>query len=206
MRRLALTLTILITGAVTVFIAVMLWISLYSVPNAGPADKAAPVAGAEAAAPAAATQAVSASGLLIPVAGIRPSQLVDTYDNARAGGQRRHDAIDIMAPRGTPVFAAAPGRVEKLYFSNGGGGITVYVRSPDGRWMYYYAHLDHYAPGLAEGQQLQRGAPIGFVGSTGDASPDGPHLHFAVNAMGPGERWWQGTPINPYPLLADNRR
>jgi murein DD-endopeptidase MepM/ murein hydrolase activator NlpD len=140
--------------------------------------------------------------MLIPVAGIRPEQLTDTYSQARAGGARIHDAIDIMAPRGTPVVAAAEGTVEKLFFSNGGGGITAYVRSPDRAWIYYYAHLDGYAPGLAEGQQVRRGDPIGFVGSTGNASPDGPHLHFAINRMAPEDRWWQGVPINPYPLLA----
>ncbi len=140
------------------------------------------------------------AALLLPVAGVAPNQLTDTFTAARGSG-RRHDAIDIMAPRGTPILAAAEGTVEKLYFSNGGGGITVYVRSPDRRWIYYYAHLDRYAPGLAEGQQVRPGTVLGFVGSTGDASPDGPHLHFAVNAMAPGERWWEGTPINPYPLL-----
>lgn len=145
---------------------------------------------------------IGPAGLAIPVAGIKPGQLVDTYTQARAGGQRTHDAIDIMAPVGTPVVAAAPGRVEKLFFSEGGGGITAYVRSDDGRWIYYYAHLNSYTPGLAEGQYLQRGAPVGFVGSTGNANPAGPHLHFAINRMNPGENWWQGTPINPYPLLA----
>ena len=145
---------------------------------------------------------VGPAGLAIPVAGIRPEQLVDTYTQARAGGARSHDAIDIMAPLGTPVVAAAPGKVEKLFFSRGGGGTTAYVRSADGRWTYYYAHLDAYAPGLAEGQQIERGAPVGTVGVSGNANPAGPHLHFAVNRMNPGESWWQGTPINPYPLLA----
>ena len=135
---------------------------------------------------------------------MQPSQLTDTYTAARSGGGV-HDAIDIMAPRGTPVLAAAPGTVEKLFFSNGGGGITAYVRSDDGAWMYYYAHLSGYAPGLAEGQHLARGAPVGFVGSTGNASPAAPHLHFAINRMAPGQRWWQGTPINPYPLLTGRR-
>ena len=148
---------------------------------------------------------VGPAGLALPVAGVKPEQLTDTFTQARAGGARIHDAIDIMAPEGTPVAAAADGTVEKLFFSDGGGGITVYVRSPDQRWIYYYAHLQGYAPGLAEGQQVQRGTPIGFVGSTGDASPDGPHLHFAINAMAPGERWWNGTAINPYPLLAGKR-
>ena len=89
-----------------------------------------------------------------------------------------------------------------LFFSQGGGGITAYVRSDDGRWTYYYAHLSAYAPGLHEGQHVLRGAPVGFVGATGNANPDGPHLHFAINRMEAGEKWWQGTAINPYPLLA----
>jgi murein DD-endopeptidase MepM/ murein hydrolase activator NlpD len=145
---------------------------------------------------------VGPTGLAIPVTGIKPRQLSDTYTQARAGGQRTHDAIDIMAAEGTPVIAAAPGRVEKLFFSDGGGGITAYVRSPDQRWIYYYAHLQAYAPGLAEGQSVQRGQLIGRVGHTGNANPAGPHLHFAIFRMNPGERWWQGAAINPYPLLA----
>ncbi len=145
---------------------------------------------------------VGPSGLAIPVAGVKPGQLVDTFTQARAGGARVHDAIDIMAPEMTPVYAAAPGAVEKLFYSNGGGGISAYVRSDDRRWTYYYAHLNSYAQGLAEGQRVARGAPIGFVGHTGNASADGPHLHFAINSMQPGEKWYNGTPINPYPLLA----
>lgn len=145
---------------------------------------------------------VGPAGLAIPVVGVKPGQLVDTYTQARAGGARRHDAIDIMAPLGTPVVSAAPGRVEKLFFSQGGGGITAYVRSGDGRWIYYYAHLNAYAPGLQEGQRVGRGTAIGTVGATGNANPAGPHLHFAIMRMNPGERWWQGTAINPYPLLA----
>lgn len=145
---------------------------------------------------------VGPAGLAIPVVGIRPADLVDTFSQARAGGARRHDAIDIMAPTGRPVVAAAPGRVEKIFFSQGGGGNSVYIRSDDGRWIYYYAHLSAYAPGLREGQRLLRGAPVGFVGATGNADPAGPHLHFAINRMERGEKWHQGTPINPYPLLA----
>ena len=144
---------------------------------------------------------VGPAGLAIPVVGVKASDLVDTFDAARGAG-RRHDAIDIMAPEGTPVIAAADGTIEKLFFSKGGGGITIYERSTDPRWMYYYAHLQGYAPGLAEGQQVKRGQVIARVDHTGDASPSGPHLHFAINSMAPGERWWQGTPINPYPLLA----
>ena len=145
---------------------------------------------------------VGPAGLAVPVAGVKPRQLVDTFTQARAGGMRVHDAIDIMAAEGSPVVAAAPGTVEKLYFSQGGGGISAYIRSDDHRWTYYYAHLSAYAPGLREGQRLLRGAPVGYVGHTGNASPDGPHLHFAINAMVPGEKWYNGTPVNPYPLLA----
>ena len=144
---------------------------------------------------------VGPSGLALPVVGVKPTDLVDTYDAARGSG-RRHDAIDIMAPEGTPVIAAADGTIEKLFFSHGGGGITIYERATDPKWQYYYAHLQRYAPGLAEGQQVKRGQVIAYVDHTGDASPSGPHLHFAINAMGAGQRWWQGTPINPYPLLA----
>ena len=115
-------------------------------------------------------------------------------------GVRRHGVL-LERHRG----AAAPGTVEKLFFSQGGGGITAYVRSPDQKWTYYYAHLQSYAPGLAEGQQIKRGQPIGRVGHTGNANPDGPHLHFAINQMRNGEKWYQGTPINPYPLLAGKR-
>ncbi len=145
---------------------------------------------------------VGPAGLAIPGAGVKPGPLTDTYTQARAGGARRHDAIDIMAPIGRPVVAAAPGTVEKLFFSKGGGGTTAYIRSNDKRWSYYYAHLSAYAPGLREGQRLLRGAPVGYVGNSGNATPAGPHLHFAINRMGPGEKWWQGSPVNPYPLLA----
>ncbi len=148
------------------------------------------------------TVEVGPAGLAIPVTGVKAAQLTDTFTQARAGGARVHDAIDIMAAEGTPVIAATQGTVEKLYFSHGGGGISAYLRSPDQQWTYYYAHLSAYAPGLHEGQRLLRGAPVGFVGHTGNASPDGPHLHFAINRMAPGEKWYQGTPINPYPLLA----
>ena len=148
---------------------------------------------------------VGPAGLALPVAGVKPEQLSDTYTQARAGGARIHDAIDIMAPEGTPVAAAAEGTVEKLFFSSGGGGITAYVRSPDQRWIYYYAHLQGYAPGLAEGQRVKRGQLIGRVGHTGNASPGGPHLHFAIHRMQPGEKWYQGSAINPFPLLAGKK-
>ena len=145
---------------------------------------------------------VGPTGLAVPVDGVRIADLLDTYTQSRAGGARVHNAIDIMAPRGRPVVSVAPGVVEKLFYSRGGGGITAYVRSPDRRWNYYYAHLDAYAPGLREGQRVERGTPIGTVGISGNANPSGPHLHFAINRMDPGEKWYQGDPVNPYPLLA----
>ena len=144
---------------------------------------------------------VSPSGLALPVDGVKPSELIDTFTQSRSGG-RVHDAIDIMAPRGRAVISVAPGTVEKLFYSKGGGGITAYVRSPDRQWLYYYAHLDTYAPNLREGQQVTRGTPIGTVGFTGNASPSGPHLHFAVYRIGRNEKWYRGQPVNPYPLLA----
>jgi murein DD-endopeptidase MepM/ murein hydrolase activator NlpD len=139
------------------------------------------------------------SGLLIPVSGILAKQLSDTFTQSRGAG-RLHDAIDIMAPRGTPVVAVADGRVAKL-FNSKPGGLTLYQFDAEEKLAYYYAHLDSYAPTLVEGQQLRRGDVIGYVGSTGNASPDGPHLHFAVFILAPDKKWWQGTPINPYPLL-----
>lgn len=138
--------------------------------------------------------------LLIPVEGVPASALTDTFTQARAGGARPHDAIDIMAARGRAVLAAADGRVEKLFWSQDGGR-TLYQRSSDGRLIYYYAHLDGYAPGLQEGQVLRRGQRVATVGSTGNADPSAPHLHFAVNVMQPGEAWYCGRAINPYPLL-----
>ena len=138
--------------------------------------------------------------LLIPVEGVPASALTDTFTQARAGGARPHDAIDIMAARGRAVLAAADGRVEKLFWSQDGGH-TLYQRSADGRLIYYYAHLDGYAAGLHEGQSVKRGEPVATVGSTGNADPAAPHLHFAVNIMQPGDSWYSGRPINPYPLL-----
>lgn len=147
---------------------------------------------------------VQIGALAIPVVGVKPAQLVDTFNDARESGVRIHDAIDIMAPRGTPVIAAASGTVEKIWQSDK-GGLTVYVRSPDKRSIYYYAHLDSYADSLAEGKTVKAGDPVGTVGSTGNASPDGPHLHFAVMMAGSEDSWSGGTAINPYPLLTASR-
>lgn len=149
--------------------------------------------------------AVVANGpLLIPVEGVPASALTDTFAQARAEGVRPHDAIDIMAVRGRAVLAASDGVIEKLFWSHDGGR-TIYERSPDKRTVFYYAHLDAYAPDLREGQKVRRGQRIGSVGSTGNANPAAPHLHFAVHAMRPAEPWHGGRPINPYLLLAAGR-
>lgn len=145
-----------------------------------------------------------AGTLLIPVAGMPPGALVDTFTQSRADGARAHDAIDIMAARGSAVLAVADGRIERL-FSSVEGGLTIYQRSTDGRRIYYYAHLDAYAPGLAEGQAVRRGQKIATVGNSGNADPAAPHLHFAVHDMARGEKWHGGRPVNPYPLLVRPR-
>ena len=116
-----------------------------------------------------------------------------------------HDAIDIMAPAGTPVLAVADGTVEKLFDSKL-GGTTLYQFNPQRTLAYYYAHLQAYAPGIAEKQVLKRGQVIGYVGATGNANPEGPHLHFAIFELGPEQQWWKGTAINPYPQLRGDAR
>ena len=138
-------------------------------------------------------------GLAIPVLGIDASNLLDTFTQARNEG-RRHDAIDIPAPRGTPVVAADDGSVKKLFTSKL-GGLTAYEFDSTETYCYYYAHLERYAAGLQEGQVMKRGDRIGYVGTSGDAPANAPHLHFAIYKLGPERRWWEGTPLNPYPIL-----
>jgi len=138
--------------------------------------------------------------LLLPVQGVAASDLRDTFGDGRDGGQRGHEAIDIPAPRGTPVLAVDDGRIAKLFLSQP-GGITIYQFDPAGRLAYYYAHLDRYTEGLAQGQAVRRGSVLGYVGSTGNASPDAPHLHFAIFRLGPEKQWWKGEPINPFGYL-----
>ena len=157
------------------------------------------------AAPSLAVEEVAVPALLVPVAGIGVAQLRSNWGEARGGGMRGHQGLDVMAPAGAPVIAAADGKVEKLYFSRGGGGITLYQRSDDRRWMFYYAHLRDYASGMSEGQQVRAGETIAYVGDTGNAGAGNYHLHFGVARMAPGEGWWQGTPVDPYPLLAGER-
>jgi murein DD-endopeptidase MepM/ murein hydrolase activator NlpD len=143
------------------------------------------------------------ANLLIPVAGVGPEQLVDTYDAARANG-RVHDAIDIPAAKDTPVLATANGKIVKLFLSVP-GGITIYELDPDNRTIYYYAHLSRYADGLKEGQQVTRGQTIAYVGDTGDAGPGNYHLHFSISIVSDPKRWWTGQNINPYPILKSSK-
>ncbi len=142
----------------------------------------------------------NANDLLIPVAGVRADQLRDTFTDARSEG-RVHDALDIMSPCGTPVVAAADGLVVK-FFQSVRGGTTIYERSTDDKTIYYYAHLQRYADGLAEQQTIRRGQTIAYVGDTGNAGPGNCHLHFAIWLITDPKRYWDGQNINPYPLLA----
>jgi len=136
--------------------------------------------------------------LSMPLSGIDPIRLTSTFSQGRAG--HPHEALDIMAPRGTPVMAVVEGNVAKLFTSKE-GGLTVYQFDDPGVWCYYYAHLDHYVSGLKEGMLLRRGQVLGYVGSTGNASPDAPHLHFAIFRLGPEKEWWKGTAVDPLPIL-----
>ncbi len=184
-----------VTSAFWIVLGGWLWHS-----HLATAPASAPMAASQASGPAPVAE-TGASGLAIPVAGVRREQLSDNFTQPREAGVRKHEALDIMAPEGSAVLAAAPGRVEKLFFSQLGGN-TIYERSPDGTTIYYYAHLAGYAPGLIEGAQLSPGKPIGVVGHTGDADPGAPHLHFAVWRTKPEQHWWEDTtPIDPYPLL-----
>jgi murein DD-endopeptidase MepM/ murein hydrolase activator NlpD len=146
---------------------------------------------------------VLASQLVIPVQGVLASQLRDSYTEARAG--HSHQALDIMAPRGTAVLSAANGRLLKL-FKSVAGGTMVYASDSSDRFILMYGHLDSYADGLIDGMPLTRGQVIGYVGSTGDAAPGAPHLHFAIARGHPSTAWWKGEPVNPFPLFVPSAR
>lgn len=134
--------------------------------------------------------------IAIPVLGVAASSLKDTYEEARAG--HVHHAIDILAPRGTPVIAAVDGRIVKLFTSRA-GGLTIYQFDRNEQLVYYYAHLDSYA--INEGVTVRQGEVLGYVGTTGNAPAETPHLHFAIERLGPEKQWWRTEPINPYPIL-----
>jgi peptidoglycan LD-endopeptidase LytH len=145
-----------------------------------------------------ALQPILSSEIAIPVVGVKKSELRDHFNDARGG--RVHHAIDIAATRGTPVIAAIDGNIAKLFLSRA-GGITLYQLDDEGKLIYYYAHLDGYAPSMAVGRRLKRGEVLGYVGTTGNAPPNAPHLHFAIEQLADPKQWWKGTPINPYPIL-----
>lgn len=144
-------------------------------------------------------QPPTASSIIIPVEGVPAHALKSNFDDARAG--HVHHALDIMARRGTPVLAAVDGTIRKLFTSKA-GGITLYQFDENESRVYYYAHLDRYALGIREGIRIKQGEVIGYVGSTGNAPEGSPHLHFAIAILGADKKWWQGEPIDPYPLLA----
>jgi len=148
--------------------------------------------------------AAAASRIGLPIVGLRASDIHDTYSQTR-GTARQHEAADILAARGTPVYAVVDGTIKKLFLSKP-GGITVYQFDVPEEMSYYYAHLDRYADGLKEGQFLKRGDLLGYVGSTGNANPSAPHLHFAIFELKADKKWWEGTPVNPYPLLVEALR
>jgi murein DD-endopeptidase MepM/ murein hydrolase activator NlpD len=137
-------------------------------------------------------------GLRVPVQGMGTDSLIPSFDQERNG--RVHEALDIIANRGTPVVAVENGTIAKLFTSKA-GGLTVYQFDPSGRYAYYYAHLDAYADGLAEGQAVRGGQTLGYVGTSGNADPKAPHLHFAIFRLGPEKRWWKGEPIDPYAVF-----
>lgn len=139
--------------------------------------------------------------LAVPIAGVARSMLRDSWGDPRDNGLRAHHGTDIMAPGGTPILAAAPGTVEKLWTS-AAGGTTLYVRSPARTWTYYYAHLSAYAAGLHEGQGVRTGDLLGYVGDTGNAGAGNFHLHFGLTRTTPEQHWYQGVDMDPYPYLA----
>jgi peptidoglycan LD-endopeptidase LytH len=137
--------------------------------------------------------------LMVPVDGIHPADVPDSYA-ARRGGGRRHNALDILAPRGTAVLAAADGRILKIR-ENSAGGLTIYAVDGEERFVFYYAHLDRYRDGLREGDEVAQGEVLGYVGTSGNAPKDTPHLHFQVMRYEDRKRWWDGTPVNPHDFL-----
>jgi murein DD-endopeptidase MepM/ murein hydrolase activator NlpD len=139
--------------------------------------------------------------LRFPVPSADPGEITDTFREKR--GVARHEALDIAARRGAPVVAVDDGTIKKLFASKA-GGLTIYQFDREERFCYYYAHLDRYAKGLKEGNRVRKGDSIGYVGTSGNAPPNSPHLHFAIFKLGPEKQWWEGAPINPYPLLADD--
>ena len=143
--------------------------------------------------------ALASRSLEIPVEGVKPDQLVRSFEDRRSG-TRSHEAIDILAPRNTPVRAVEDGKIARLFESKA-GGTTIYQFDPTEQFCYYYAHLERYADGLDEGDTIKKGQIIGYVGTSGNAPKNTPHLHFAIFRLTAEKRWWEGTPIDPYDIL-----
>lgn len=137
--------------------------------------------------------------LELPLEGATRSELRGSFDELR-GKSRRHEAIDMLAPRNTPIRAVDDGTIARL-FTSAAGGLTVYQFDPTTNYVYYYAHLERYAPGLEEGERVRRGQLLGFVGTSGNAPKDTPHLHFAIFKLTDRKRWWEGSPIDPYQVF-----
>ena len=150
-------------------------------------------------------EALRARRLMVPVAGVSPAEVPDTFSAPRTGGRGIHGALDILAPRGTPVLSADAGRVLRLH-RNRKGGLTIYATDETECFVYYYAHLDRYRDGIGKGTRLARGQVIGYVGTTGNADRREPHLHFQITVRPPGGGWWNGEPIDPRPFLVDAGR
>jgi murein DD-endopeptidase MepM/ murein hydrolase activator NlpD len=144
-------------------------------------------------------ESLRARSLTLPVKGIKRDELRDTFNEMR-GSSRRHEALDVLAPRNTPVLAVEDGTIARLFLSDA-GGITIYQFDPSKTYCYYYAHLEKYADGLKEGATVKRGEVIGYVGTTGNAPRDTPHLHFAIFELTDEKKWWQGTAVDPYSVL-----
>lgn len=144
--------------------------------------------------------AMLSAELIVPLPGVKASELRDTFNEMRGGGTRKHEALDIMAPRGTPVLSASAGRVLKLHNSKD-GGLMIYAADASDRFVLMYAHLDRYADGMRDSLPLRQGQIIGYVGTTGNAAENAPHLHFAIAHPRDVKLWWTGTAIDPRPLL-----
>ena len=196
MNRLQVVFLVLLLAFVT-----LMWLGTGRVPPASPVESVPSVVPPVQTVAQPVTQIKRIKPLIIPVAGVKPDQLLDTFTASRSEG-RTHDAIDIMAPAETPVIAAADGQIQKLWQSER-GGITIYQLSGDQKLIFYYAHLARYADGLTEGKQVRQGEVIAYVGDTGNAGAGNYHLHFSIAMVSDPKRYWEGTNINPYPLLRE---
>jgi murein DD-endopeptidase MepM/ murein hydrolase activator NlpD len=146
--------------------------------------------------------ALRARDLRLPIDGAAVERMKGQFAERREGGEREHEAVDVLAPRNTPIHAVDDGTIAKLFHSKA-GGTTIYQFDPDARFCYYYAHLERYAEGLHDGQSISRGEIIGYVGTSGNAPPDTPHLHFAIFELTADRHWWEGTPLDPYAVFSD---